>query len=625
MALGRDVVDAIIREHSYQPITGDVLLIGQQTVNLSRDEVLELMREHGVATAGLDTPTIALKENDIGADRGMSAVAFFKLLGVAAVRTLDIHDLEKPLPDDQANSADFMVDGGAITDLFGPGIVLSNYATLLRPGGRLIAINNLSGHFDPYSMPTAQWYLDFCVINDFKDCKIYVLVYPPEQPSSAFYLDIDCLLDPAREVRALLSPHEMAVVLFAEKGPVSTNSKTPTHARLRSSVEWQRYRETLGGIKLNARPHLVRSRSDICEVDVRGGHLFIKTDYTAVDPSAAGQSGAARTDPSAAGQSSAARTGPLRPQLKILCVGTGRDGTQSLCDMVQHVFSGSDRKVMHEYCCREFYQTFCDFAETGDGGYDDALKHMVADCGYECIVGNGYAAILPLFAERYGRGLKIVHVWRANRDACIASLIKNCELFPTAYRYYATNSDAVVKRMAAFHFGEMSREEWDDLPIEEKFGWYYDKTHVLVRKHLDLFDEHIEITTESLNDDSTRHAIADFIGGDGHVLPPRAHLNASVIDIASFPKEQQHKMHWLMGRLNIEDLARDEVYGLEYFLDKFVAWSGYQIADVHDAQMESVPVGQIASDLDRAVKVINKRLREIEALRQLALDRKGAE
>ena len=46
MALGRDVVDAIIREHAYRPITGHVLLIGQQAITLSRDEVLELMREH---------------------------------------------------------------------------------------------------------------------------------------------------------------------------------------------------------------------------------------------------------------------------------------------------------------------------------------------------------------------------------------------------------------------------------------------------------------------------------------------------------------------------------------------------------------------------------------------------
>jgi hypothetical protein len=35
MALGRDVVDAIIREHSNRPIGGDVLLVGQQTVNIT--------------------------------------------------------------------------------------------------------------------------------------------------------------------------------------------------------------------------------------------------------------------------------------------------------------------------------------------------------------------------------------------------------------------------------------------------------------------------------------------------------------------------------------------------------------------------------------------------------------
>jgi hypothetical protein len=51
MALGRDVVDAIIREHAYRRITGDVLIIGRQTVSLSGSEVLELMQEHGVVAS----------------------------------------------------------------------------------------------------------------------------------------------------------------------------------------------------------------------------------------------------------------------------------------------------------------------------------------------------------------------------------------------------------------------------------------------------------------------------------------------------------------------------------------------------------------------------------------------
>ena len=290
----------------------------------------------------------------------------------------------------------------------------------------------------------------------------------------------------------------------------------------------------------------------------------MQTDYTAVDPS-----GLQRA--------AAARSGPQPRSLKILCIGTGRDGTQSLCNMVQHIFTGSDRKVIHEYCCREFYQAFCDFSETGDNRYDDALKRMVDECTYDCVVGNGYAAILPLFAERYGRGLKILHVRREDRDACVASLVKNSELFPMAYGYYSNSTDATVKRMAAFHFGEMSREQWDRLPIEEKFGWYYDKTHALISKHLDLFDEHIEITTESLDDDATRRAIAKF------VCHQRRQPDATTEGPSQclchrrsrpFLAAQRQKMHWLMGRLNIEELASDDVYAIDYFLDKFVAWSG---------------------------------------------------
>ena len=511
-------------------------------------------------------------------------------------------------PSISRSCADFIVDGGALSDLFTPAAAIRNYASMLRAGGRLLAINNLSGHFDPYSIPSPVWYLDYFVVNGFADCKVYILVYPPDWPANAFCVDIDCLLDPAREVRTFLSPHEMAAILFAEKGDGSTDQLIPTHAHRRSVAESKRYRENLGRIKLSERPHLVRSRGELGDIDVRGGHLFMQTDYTAVDP--AGLQRAA-----------AARSGPQPRSLKILCIGTGRDGTQSLCNMVQHIFTGSDRKVIHEYCCREFYQAFCDFSETGDNRYDDALKRMVDECAYDCVVGNGYAAILPLFAERYGRGLKIVHVRREDRDACVASLVKNSELFPTAYRYYSKSTEATVKRMAAFHFGEMSREQWDRLPIEEKFGWYYDKTHNLIREHLDLFDEHIEITTESLDDDATRRAIAEFVGGDSQTLPPKAHLNASVIDIASFPKAQRQKMHWLMGRLNIEELANDEVYALDYFLDKFVAWSGYQIVDSSGAQAGAAPPEKIAADLERAAKVISDRLRDIDALHQLVRDR----
>jgi SAM-dependent methyltransferase len=612
MALGRDVVDAIIREHSYRPITGDVLLIGQQAITLSRDEVLELMREHDVLAAAGDM------QQDASADSGsMTAAAFFQLLGIDQLHTLDTRSAGEngvryfggPIADPLKASVDFVIDGGALADKFSPAAVLRNYASLLRPGGRLIAINNLSGHFDPYSIPSACWYLDYCVINAFADCKVYVLDYPPDQPAKAFCLDIDCLLDPAREIRTFLSPHETAVILFAEKGAASTTDETPSHAHQRSAAEWEQYRQNLARMKLSTRPHLVRSRAEQTGRDVRGGHLFMRTDYIAVAPSDV---------------TPAQASGPqFQSKLKILCVGTGRDGTQSLNHMIQRVFNETgDRQTMHEYCCREIYQAFCDFFETGDGGHADALKHMVADCPYDSIVGNGYAAILPLFAERYGRGLKVVHLYRDDREACIESLITNCELFPTAYGYYSSSPEAKVKRMAAFHFGEMSRAAWHRLRLTEKFGWYYDKTHALVRQHLSLFDAHIEIATESLNDEATRRTIADFVDGGEAAAPPRTHINAPVINISSLPKQHQVKMNWLMGRLNMEELAKDDVYALIYFLDKFVAWTGYQITDAPQlGGVAPASAPEIAADLERAARIMNERLREIDVLYKLVRDR----
>jgi hypothetical protein len=214
-----------------------------------------------------------------------------------------------------------------------------------------------------------------------------------------------------------------------------------------------------------------------------------------------------------------------------------------------------------------------------------------------------------------------VHLYRADRDACIASLVKNCELFPAAYRYYSPSAEATVKRMAAFHFGEMPRAQWDGLALPEKFAWYYDKTHALVRQHLALFDAHIEIATESLNEAAIRRTVADFVGSADSAVPPKVHLNAAAIDIASFPRQHQFKMNWLMGRLNIEELANDDVYALDYFLNKYIAWTGYQITDAPQLGGAPPQASAIAADLERASKILAEGLRQVDALHKLLADR----
>jgi hypothetical protein len=112
--------------------------------------------------------------------------------------------------------------------------------------------------------------------------------------------------------------------------------------------------------------------------------------------------------------------------LQLICVGTGRCGTKSITHMIEWLFrqAGDGRTVMHEYCTREFHQAFCDFAESADTQHLAEIRRLIDECPYDCIVGNGYATILPLFAERFGHEVKIVHVRRADRDACIKDLVK---------------------------------------------------------------------------------------------------------------------------------------------------------------------------------------------------------
>jgi hypothetical protein len=77
-------------------------------------------------------------------------------------------------------------------------------------------------------------------------------------------------------------------------------------------------------------------------------------------------------------------------------------------------------------------------------------------------------------------------------------------------------------------------------------------------------------------------------------------------------------MHWLMGRLNLDEVASDDVYAPDYFLEKFIAWSGYQIT--HAPQLGPArphTPARIAADLARARKIFAARLREIESLEEL--------
>lgn len=309
--------------------------------------------------------------------------------------------------------------------------------------------------------------------------------------------------------------------------------------------------------------------------------------------------------------------GETSGRLQFLCVGTGRDGTHSLTYMIQELFdrAGGTQKVAHEYKAREFYQAFCEYKETNDVRFLAEIRRFIQECPYECIVGNGYAAVLPFFVDVYGKKLKLVHLRRHDRDSCIRSCIANAEFFPTAYGNYSTDPRAVSKRMAAFHFGEMTQEDWSRLAVTERFGWYYDKTHALVDEHRHLFVDCLDIATEQLSHAPTREAIASFILNRPDLPIGPVHINSHAY-LKNLPPNRRLKIQWLLNRLNLHRVADDEVYAIDYFLEQFIAWTGYQIHRTPQIENSDYRgIDELAKILDRAEDILRIRLQDIERLR----------
>src|SRR3984957_264677 len=200
--------------------------------------------------------------------------------------------------------------------------------------------------------------------------------------------------------------------------------------------------------------------------------------------------------------------------LRLICVGTGRDGTSSVAQMLRRAYDAeaAGRPVMHKWQAVELQRAFCLFRETSDDRYAEHIRRVIRHCDHHCIVGAGYAAVLPFFAEICASEIGLIHLKRNDRAACVASLVENCRLFPTNFRHYSEDPNAKGEMLAAFHLGDASRAEWESWPIEKRVGWYYDATHRLVENAKPLFSRYLPIATERISDEQTRRELALMIG-----------------------------------------------------------------------------------------------------------------
>jgi hypothetical protein len=243
-------------------------------------------------------------------------------------------------------------------------------------------------------------------------------------------------------------------------------------------------------------------------------------------------------------------------------VTTGRAGTTSLFDLIQRAFDaeGAGRTTSHEWNTVLLDGLYSRYLETGDRKHLDSMKFLIMRCPHYCVQVD--SAWLPVISECLGTGLTIIHLERKDRERNIDSLLENAERFPENHGYYLAHKLDAGTRPTAWHYGEMSREAWNNLTTRDRFAWHYDKIHAAAERNTKPFREVLHVATESIGDSSTLAAIARVLG-----LPeiPRAtHLNKHVA-MDGLGHEENVAIQELVGKLDLKRLANDLNYGLRHF------------------------------------------------------------
>jgi hypothetical protein len=250
--------DMLICEHKHRPLPRVVHLMGRQTIHFSHEVALQLMQARGVephdVTPELDTSTAGAQSDS---SDFITDETFFKMLGVEEVRAIDVSNYEgadiivnlnEPIEEKYENLCEFIYGGSVLDNIFNPVEYIRNVSRMLRIGGRLLEHNNFTMNYHPYVILPAYWYLDFFVINRFKDVKIYIadncnVYFVSQNEYQKFFSNFG---NPTGD--------DTNVIVLAEKGANASTDKIPNQDQYRPASEWKNFRGNLAHIDQSCRP-----------------------------------------------------------------------------------------------------------------------------------------------------------------------------------------------------------------------------------------------------------------------------------------------------------------------------------------------------------------------------------
>jgi SAM-dependent methyltransferase len=248
----------------------------------SRSQALSLVGDYGFDASAdpeslqLDRETTAARADNIRDSE------FFALLGATSMHSLDksayegadiIHDLNKPIPAQFESSVDFILDGSTLDNVWDPATALRNMARLLRPGGRIVSVNQGNDHNNPYTVMSPTWVLDYFVVNRFADCRVSVTVMRPNGNFNAYSLDLD-RLDRRHPAGNFACRYQTGLQFVAEKAADSTYDVSPSQEVYRSDAEWGQYEAHIALMRQTTRSDLWGSIIPRFRLDVPPGYRF---------------------------------------------------------------------------------------------------------------------------------------------------------------------------------------------------------------------------------------------------------------------------------------------------------------------------------------------------------------
>lgn len=272
----------LIREHLYKPITGKVLTLGRQTIAMTYEEVLEVMRQEGYFPSQnvLERTKIEYDQSTrVGEGYNfLSDISFFQLFGVTELASMDvtnyehadiIHNLNYPIPQSLSHQFDFIIDGGTFDHFFDVKIAFENVVKMLNCNGRILqwnAASNFTG--GAYLSLGPDLFHDYYVLNKFADCKVYIVeVDTAGQPDKWDFYEFDGSIDYGHFKSNRL---QMSFVL-AEKSEESTWDKMPVQRQYRNDLLNSEFNANLKSISTSNRHYFnnIKNKAIIREKEMQ--------------------------------------------------------------------------------------------------------------------------------------------------------------------------------------------------------------------------------------------------------------------------------------------------------------------------------------------------------------------